>query len=432
MDAGREHDPPRSRLRSIVGGATGNFIEWFDWFVFVSFALYFSPIFFPAGDRTVQLLQSAAILALGFVMRPLGALLFGLYADRRGRRAALTLSVGLMCAGSCIIALAPGYAEIGLAAPALLLVARLLQGLSVGGEYGASATYISEMSGRDRRGFWSSFQCVTLVLGQLAALCLLLALQALLSDAAMRAWGWRLAFLIGAALAVVVLRLRISLSETEAFRQARTTAAQPSAARHLLSRHRRATWLVFGLTAAGSTGFYVFIGYSQKFLVNTAGFSAMEGTAITASALLLFLLAQPLFGLLSDVIGRRRTMMLSFGLCAALTVPIMRALAVATDPVAASLLLSVLLLSFSGYSAIGAIVKAELYPAPIRALGVGLPYAIANALFGGLGEFAALWFKRIGHESGFFLFLALMMLAGLAVAWCLPETRDTGPMAEEI
>ncbi|WP_198045995.1 MFS transporter [Novosphingobium aquimarinum] len=271
-------------MKAVAGGAAGNFIEWFDWFLFVSFSLYFAPIFFPPGDRTVQLLQSATVLAIGFVVRPLGALAFGLLADRRGRRLALALSVALMCFGSLLIAVTPGYAEIGIAAPALLLIARLAQGFSVGGEYGSSATYISEMAGRRYRGLWSSFQCVTLVLGQLAALALLLLLQAVLSVDQMSAWGWRVAFLVGAALAVAVFYLRRELPETQAFREQRKAAPPKVPALKLLSEHRRETLLVFWLTAAGSIGFYIFIGYMQKYLTLSAGFSPATASAITAAA----------------------------------------------------------------------------------------------------------------------------------------------------
>ena len=147
----------RSRLKNIVGGSAGNLVEWFDWYVYGAFALYFAPVFFPEGDRTAQLLQTAAIFAVGFLMRPIGAWLMGIYADHRGRKAGLTLSVSLMCLGSLMIALAPTYAQAGLLSPATLLIARLIQGLSLGGEYGSSATYMSEIADRERRGFWSSF-----------------------------------------------------------------------------------------------------------------------------------------------------------------------------------------------------------------------------------------------------------------------------------
>ncbi|RZJ88045.1 MAG: MFS transporter, partial [Brevundimonas sp.] len=173
---------PARRLRNIVGGSAGNLVEWFDWYAYAAFTLYFAPVFFPSENPTAQLLSAAAVFAVGFLMRPIGAWIMGVYADRKGRKAGLTLSVTLMCTGSLIIGVTPGYATIGLAAPALLLFARLLQGLSVGGEYGSSATYLSEMAEPHRRGFWSSFQYVTLISGQLIALLLLIVLQNTLSE----------------------------------------------------------------------------------------------------------------------------------------------------------------------------------------------------------------------------------------------------------
>ena len=219
----------RERLRSIVGGSAGNLVEWYDWYVYAAFTLYFAPVFFPQSDRTSQLLNAAAIFAVGFLMRPIGAWAMGLYADRYGRRAGLTLSVILMCAGSLLIALTPPFAAIGLAAPVLLLLARLMQGLSVGGEYGASAVYLSEMAGQQRRGFFSSFQYVTLIAGQLTALCVLLALQMVLTEAQLHAWGWRIPFAIGGLLALAVFRLRRGMAETESFRRlGEKPAARPS------------------------------------------------------------------------------------------------------------------------------------------------------------------------------------------------------------
>ncbi|MCB8828923.1 MFS transporter, partial [Escherichia coli] len=146
----------KTRLKSIIGGSAGNLVEWYDWYVYAAFTLYFAPVFFPSGNQTAELLSAAAVFAVGFLMRPIGAWVMGIYADRKGRKAGLTLSVTLMCLGSLLIAITPGYESIGLLAPTLLVLARLLQGLSVGGEYGASATYLSEMAGKNRRGFYSS------------------------------------------------------------------------------------------------------------------------------------------------------------------------------------------------------------------------------------------------------------------------------------
>src|SRR4051812_41607074 len=169
------------KLRSIIGGSAGNLVEWYDWYAYSAFTLYFAKVFFPKGDQTAQLLSAAAVFAVGFFARPVGAWLMGVYADRKGRKASMLLSVTLMCAGSLGIAICPGYGTIGVAAPVLLVLARLVQGLSLGGEYGTSSTYLSEMAGRAHRGFWSSFQYVTLISGQLIALAVLIVLQHTLS-----------------------------------------------------------------------------------------------------------------------------------------------------------------------------------------------------------------------------------------------------------
>lgn len=411
------------RLKAILGGASGNLVEWFDWFVFASFSIYFAPHFFPSDDRTVQLLQAAAIFALGFVVRPIGAWAIGKYADLKGRRAALTLAISLMCAGSLLIAVLPGYHVIGPVAPALLLFARLLQGFSVGGEYGASATYISEMAGRDRRGFWSTFQCVTLVSGQLLALFLLIFLQSVLPEAALNAWGWRIPFAIGAVLAVVVFWIRLGLHESQSWTKTEQTKRPSTSALSLIRHHPKATLLVFALTVVGSTGFYVFIGYMQKFLVNTSGFEKDIATRIVTVALIVFLFAQPVCGWISDHVGRKRVLIFSFGAVGIAAYPVLSALAVTQDVMTAFTLVTLLLVLYSGYSALGAVFKAELFPAHIRALGVGLPYALANAIFGGTGEFFALWFKNQGHENYFFIYLSALMFVGMVVAMFMPDSR---------
>jgi MHS family alpha-ketoglutarate permease-like MFS transporter len=423
------------RLRSIVGGSIGNLVEWYDWYVYSAFALYFAPSFFPPGDQTAQLLNSAAVFALGFLMRPVGGWLMGRYADRRGRRAALSLSVLLMCGGSLLIAVTPSYAAIGVAAPLLLVLARLLQGLSVGGEYGASATYLSEMAGRRRRGFYSSFQYVTLIGGQLIALGVLLVLQRTLSVAALEQWGWRIPFAIGGALAVGAVWLRRGLDETMSFEAARTERAASATERggpvRELLRYPREIATVVGLTAGGTVAFYTFTTYAQKFLVNTSGFGKAAATQVSALALLVFMLVQPLVGALSDRIGRR-PVLIAFGVLGTLgTVPLLGALGTTrTEPRAFALLMTALL-AVSGYTSINAVVKAELFPTSIRALGVALPYAVAVSVFGGTAEYLALWAKSIGHERWFYWYVTTCIAASLAVYATMPETRTTSRIVEE-
>jgi MHS family alpha-ketoglutarate permease-like MFS transporter len=419
---------PRSRLRSIFGGSVGNLVEWYDWYVYSAFSLYFAKSFFPPGSQTAALLNAAAVFAAGFLMRPIGGWIMGRYADRHGRRAALTASVLLMCAGSLAIAVTPGYARIGAAAPTLLVAARLLQGLSVGGEYGASATYLSEMAGARRRGFYSSFQYVTLIMGQLLALGVLLVLQRVLTTPQLEAWGWRIPFAIGALCAVVALWLRRGLDETAAFRAA---PAPPRAAVRALLAHPRQVATVVGLTAGGTVAFYTFTTYAQKFLVNTAGWTAPAATRVVALVLVVYMLAQPLVGLLSDRVGRR-PVLIAFGVLGTLgTVPVLTALgATRSEPRAFALLLAALL-AVSGYTAVNAVVKAELFPTEIRALGVGLPYAVAVSLFGGTAEYLALWARSAGHEEWYYWYVTLCVAASLAVYLAMPETRTTSAIADD-
>ncbi|HEY6219736.1 MAG TPA: MFS transporter, partial [Gemmatimonadaceae bacterium] len=191
-------DMTRGRtIRSIVAASSGNLVEWFDFYVYSFTSLYFAAAFFPKGDATSQLLNTAGIFALGFFIRPIGSWLFGRLADRRGRRAAMVASVTMMAFGSLMVACLPTYATIGRAAAALLLVARLIQGLSVGGEYGTSATYMSEVALAGKRGFYGSFQYMTLIGGQLAATLVLTVLQVFLTADDLRAWGWRVPFVVG-------------------------------------------------------------------------------------------------------------------------------------------------------------------------------------------------------------------------------------------
>lgn len=409
------------RLRSIIGGSIGNLVEWYDWYTYSAFSLYFAHSFFPKADATASLLNAAAVFAVGFFMRPVGGYILGRYGDRHGRRAALTASVFLMSGGSLIIALVPSYATIGVAAPVMLILARLLQGLSVGGEYGASATYLSEMAGQKHRGFWSSFQYVTLIMGQLLSLAVLLFLQRVLTEPQLMSWGWRIPFGIGALCAIVAVWLRRGLDETPAFKNVKPNA-RGSNARTLL-KHPRAVLTVMGLTAGGTVAFYTFTAYAQKFLVNTAHLSKSDATLASAASLFVFMLLQPAVGAISDIVGRR-PVLTAFGILGTLTaIPILRALSTASNPTSAFLLLSLALLIVSGYTAINAVVKAELFPAEIRALGVGLPYGIAVSLFGGTAEYIALWFKNGGHEDWFYWYVTACIVMSLVVYVTMPETK---------
>ncbi len=413
----------RQRIFAIMGASSGNLVEWFDFYIYAFTALYFSSSFFPKGDPTAQLMNTAGIFAAGFLMRPVGGWLFGRVADRYGRRQSMMISVLMMCFGSLMIALLPTYAQIGAWAPFLLLVARLFQGLSVGGEYGTAATYMSEVSQTGKRGFFSSFQYVTLIGGQLVALLVLGVLQMFLSGPELKAWGWRIPFAVGAVVALVSLYLRQSLVETTTEAERKSKGA--GSMRNLLN-HKQAFITVLGFTAGGSLIFYAFTTYMQKYLVNTIGMTKVTASGVMTVALLVYACLQPVFGLLSDRIGRR-TSMLWFGALATIcTAPIFFALRGVTSPVLACLLIIAALAIVSLYTSISGLIKAEMFPMEVRALGVGLSYAVANAIFGGSAEYVALWFKQSGMEQNFYWYVSAMCAIAFVVAYRMPDPGKSG------
>jgi metabolite-proton symporter len=414
----------RRRIIAIIGASSGNLVEWYDFYAYAFTSIYFASAFFPSGDATSQLLAAAGIFAVGFFMRPLGGWLFGWIADTHGRRTSMIISVLMMCGGSLLIACLPTHASIGAAAPVVLLFARLIQGLSVGGEYGTAATYMSEVASKGNRGFYSSFQYVTLIGGQLLALLVVAVLQILFTTEQLKAWGWRIPFLIGAIAALVAMYLRRSLAETAS--QEAMHRKEAGSVTALLRNHPRAVMIVLAFTMGGSLYFYTFTTYMQKYLVNTAHMDATVVTFVMTVVLILYMLLQPVFGALSDVIGRKKNMILFTALGTLCAPPLLFALGSVASPYAAFILVLLALVIASFYTSISGVVKAELFPTEVRALGVGLSYAVANALFGGTAEYVALWLKSAGHEPWFAWYVAGMVAIGLAASLIMPDTRKYG------
>jgi MFS transporter, MHS family, alpha-ketoglutarate permease len=419
---------PSRRLKNILGASAGNFVEWFDWFVYASFAIYFARAFFPEGDQTAQLLNSAMVFAGGFIARPVGALLFGMYADRAGRRASLTLSVALMCSGALLIAIAP--TGLGALSPALLIIARLMQGLAVGGEYGASATYVSEMATRERRGFWSGFLYVSLIGGQLAAIGLQVVLQRVLSEDELYAWGWRIPFAIGAVLAVVVFWIRRNIEETHHFAEEHSAVNERGRPLALIKEFPKETAIIVTLTAGGAVGFYTYAIYMQKLLVNSAGMPKDLAAELMTGVIATMIFFPPLVGWIADHVGHKRTMLFGFGSSALCAVPVLQALSVAQEPLTVYLLCVLVLFLLSGYYALSAILKAELYPTHIRGLGVALPYAVSLAIFGGNAESTALYLKQIGLESVYFWIVTALFALAFVAALLMPNTQTEGRLGD--
>ncbi|SFO47927.1 MFS transporter, MHS family, alpha-ketoglutarate permease [Actinomadura madurae] len=419
--------PDRMPWRAVIGGSIGNLVEWYDWFVYASFATYFAAAFFPHGNATAQLLNTAAIFAVGFFMRPVGGWLLGRFADRRGRRPALTLSVSLMSASALLIAVAPTYDSAGHLGAAILLVARLMQGLSVGGEYAAGAVYLAESAPPGRRGLASAFQYVSMTAGQLTGLGLEIVLQEAMSEQKLESFGWRIPFFVGTFGAAAVYYLRRGLlAETEAY--AGQEDGMPAPERGTLRRvlaHRREAALVMALTMGGTVAYYTYTTYLTKYLSSTAGLSRETASLVSFCSLVVFMLLQPALGALSDRIGRR-PLLIAFGLGASLgTVSLLSALSRVTGFASALALSLTGLVIVSGYTSVNAVVKAELFPTHVRALGVALPYALANALFGGTAEYVALLCRKCGVESAFYWYVAGCSAVSLVVYVFMRETRDT-------
>lgn len=418
----------RRRVTAIFAGSAGNLIEWFDFYIYAYTALYFASSFFPSGDRTAQLLNVAGVYAIGFLIRPAGGWFFGRVADRHGRRTALISSVLMMGAGALMIAILPTYATIGAWAPVLLLVARLLQGFSTGGQYGAAATYLSEVATDEHRGFYSSFQFVTLIGGQLLALLVLILMQNLLDDEAMRTWGWRVPFAVGAGLALCILLMRNLLHETVVPAPDRTLEAGSLRA---LAKHPAAMFKVMSIAAGGAVCLYTFTTYMQKFLVNSAGMDIRTVSNVMLGAMLFFMLMQPLIGGLSDKIGRRKCLMVFAGLMTLCAVPLLDGLSSASSATEAFLLVIAALGILSFYTSVSGLFKAELFPPHVRALGVGIGHGIAAALFGGTAEYLALLAKQLGHERLYFMYLAIICGVSFITALVMKEPRRKSMLVGE-
>jgi MHS family alpha-ketoglutarate permease-like MFS transporter len=432
VDSGYDLADTKRRVKAILVGSMGNLIEWYDVYAFSAFALYFGKSFFTGLDPVVVQLNTSIVFALGFIMRPAGSLLFGWLADRYGRRNALMYSVLLMCFGSLLIAIAPTAQEIGLVAPALLLFARVLQGLSQGGEYGASATYLSEMSHPNRRGFYSGVWYMTLIGGQLMAILTLLILQKLLlTEEQLFAWGWRIPFFIGAIMALYALFMRRDMHETEHFKAVASIVKKENPLK-LLLKHWPTLLIVVGFTVGGTSAFYTYTTYMQKFLALTVKLDKDTVTLVTFCSLVVAVLLQPLYGHISDKIGRK-PMLIFFGVFGTLgTYPLLTAMQNTKSAWVAFGLIVLAWCIVSGYTSITAVVKTELFPTSVRALGVGVPYAITVAVFGGTTDSVALAFKNMGHEDWFYIYASALIFISLCVYIGLKDTKANSRMDEHV
>lgn len=405
--------------RQLVAASVGNAVEWYDWYAYTFLATYIAAAVFPkgTGNSLVPLLSTFAVFAVGFFMRPVGGLLMGAVADRRGRRAALTVTILLMGGSSLLVGLTPTYASAGVAAPVVLVAARLLQGLSVGGEFAASTTFLVESAGPGRRGLFSSFQYVSTTAGQLVASGIATLLVDTLAEPSMDGWGWRVPFWLGGAFSLVGFWIRRGAAET---RSAEQRQAPRPGLFEALRRHPRQSLLIAGITAGGTIAYYTWTSYLPTYAELNAGVAKSDALLASTLSLAFFALLQPLGGLLSDWVGRR-PLLLGFGVgFAVLCVPLLHAL---RDSFAVLLLVSCAgMVLLTGFTSVSAAVNAEVFPPRVRAAGIGFPYSLTVALFGGTAPYVGTLFKDLGHSGLFPWYVAVLCLLSSLVYLRLPET----------
>ncbi|OFK62474.1 MFS transporter [Corynebacterium sp. HMSC078A10] len=407
-------------IKAILAASSGNLVEWFDFYIYAFFSVYFADQFFSGTGETGALMKSAGVFFIGFLMRPIGGYVFGRIADRYGRKRSMLIAIIMMCAGSLLFAALPTAATVGAWAPVLMLIVRCIQGLSVGGEYGATATYMSEIASSGRRGFYSSFQYVTLIGGQLLASLLAVIMTSTLGEEAITNGWWRLPFVIGALAAVVSLWLRNGLEETTSSTE---RSEEGAGTLRQLMQHPRSFWVVLGITAIGSLTFYTYTTYMQKFLINTGGFAKGDVARTMTVCLFVFMILQPLTGLLSDKIGRKNTILI-FGVASTVgTIPAFMLLEAQSTLIGAGAVIILIFVFESGYTSISGILKAEMFPTYIRGLGVGFTYAVGNSLFGGSAEYVALGLKNAGHANAFPIYVTVMAALGVVAMLFLHDSR---------
>ena len=424
------------RLRDLLAVNFGNTLEWFDWTIYTIFAPYFALQFFPSTDPTAALLAALAVFAAGFLTRPLGGFIFGLYADRVGRKKSLTLAMLITAGGSLVIAVTPTFASIGILASLLLLVARLAQGVAHGGEMGTSVTYLVERAPQHRRALFGSTSWVSVVLGTMLATITGLVINASFERPQIEAWGWRIPFALGGLLGLYGLYLRRQLTETDTFQKSRVDDAGRGNRLESLIRNWRGVAVVFGLSAGGSIMFYTWLIYSPTYAQVSRGLDGQSALAASLIAQCVFLVAIPLVGWLADRFGRRLFIIL-FGVGFICLTNFLDGL---VDDTFGGLLtaLVIALVLVACLFGVNTAVWTEVFPTDIRATGVSGPLSLATAIFGGTAPYVNTYLSKSGHHGWFLAYLMAVAGITLVTGLLIPETKnlrlnraDTGHLAND-
>lgn len=412
----------RAQRKAIVAATLGTVVEFTDWIIYATFAALFSRHFFPANNDRVSLLSAFAVFAVGFVMRPIGGALLGAYADRHGRKNGLALSVALMAGSSLVIAVCPSYESIGIAAPLILVLARLIQGFAAGGEFGSASTFLIESSAPSRRGFAGSWQHFAVNAGVLVAALIGAILTSMIDHAGMAKWGWRVAFTIAGLLGFVALWVRLAVAETDAFKN---SVATHQRTRHpfleIVREHPRAALRVIGIAMAGNLCIYLWLVLFPTLAHLRTGLPLHDAFNASVISIVVSLIAIPFIGKLSDRVGRKPVLLVFAGGSALFAWPALHFLS--NDFWSATAIVTIGMLLSSGFAATCATVMAEQFPARVRATGVALPYAVSAALFGGTLPYIVTAMSSSGLSQYLWVYVAAVCTVGFVVYARMPETR---------
>ena len=411
---------PSTRRRTVIGVGAGNALEWFDWNIYATFTTFFASQFFASGDPRADILKTLAVFAVGFVARPFGGFLFGWIADRRGRKAAMTLSVAAAAAGSLVIGFTPTYATIGVLAPVILVLARLVQGLAHGGELPAAQTYVSEVAPRERRGIWSSLIYFSGTIGVLTGTLLGALLTAVLTPAQMTGFGWRIPFVIGGLFGLYALVMRLRMEETATYTAAAVPEDRPSLWKQMLERPGLLVRVVC-LTVGSTVIYYVWAVAAPAYAIANRGIAPTGALLAGAASSVVFLIALPLWGRLSDRVGRRPVMLTGAVLLGLLLFPLDAFIGNSPWRLFVSLAIAQILIAAG--AAVGPAVYAEIFPTRVRAAGVGVPYSIAVALFGGTAPYLQSYFADTGGSALFQWYALALLIISVITLLRMPETR---------
>ena len=422
---------PQSKARTIFGIGVGNALEWYDWNIYATFTVYIASQFFASGDATSDVLKTLAVFAVGFLARPFGGFVFGWVADRSGRQLSMTLAVGLAAAGSLVIGITPSYASIGVLAPIVLVVARLVQGLAHGGELPAAQTYLSEMAPAEKRGLWSSLIYFSGTCGVIVGTLMGAVLATVLSKEEMAAYGWRIPFILGGLFGLFALWIRSRMHETGTFTaaaEAIAPAERPSLVRQIMA-HPKLLLRVIGLTVGGTVIYYVWAVAAPSFAISNRGIDASGALWAGVVAQVIFIGTLPLWGMLSDRIGRRPVLLIACAAMGVLLIPLNAI--IGNSAVMLAVAMTIALIFIGGFVSIAPAVFAEMFPTAIRAAGLGVPYSIAVALFGGTSPYLQAWFASIGAPAAFYWYTIGLAVISIVTVVLMPETRARDLSADD-